>query len=394
MSTIVEKFTRPMQQPTLQVRHQQPTLQVRHQQPTLQARHQQSALQARHQQPTLQTRHQQQSRKKWLFVALLACVTLFFLLIDLITGPAELDLATVISVLLNREQADLYLQVIIWEVRLPYSLMAIVVGAALGLAGAEMQTALNNPLASPFTLGISAAATLGAAFVVVFNLQIWGIPPHYLLPTFAFGFSLLATAIILLVIRFINASISTIVLFGISLFFALNAAVSFLQFLSDDNALQQIVFWTMGSLSRADWQTVLVVACCLVVCFPLAMRNVAAMTLLRCGEEHAQASGVDVAKLRYGIMIRVSLLTAISICFVGEIGFIGLIGPHIARLLIGEDHRFFLPMSAISGALLMCLASIASKVIISGVVLPISIVTSIVGIPLFIILILSRSSRV
>jgi len=342
---------------------------------------------------SLQQQYDQQLHRKWLLLAGLLALTLFILLFDLSSGPADMGLDTVLSVLLDKQEADLYEQVIVWEVRLPYSLMAIVVGACLGLAGAEMQTALNNPLASPFTLGISAAATLGAAIVVVFNLQLPGVSSHYLLPIMAFVFSLLATMIILFVIRYINANISTIVLFGISLFFALNAAVSFLQFLSDDNALQQIVFWTMGSLSRANWLTVIIVSVCLCICLPLALRNVAAMTLLRCGEQHAQANGVDVSKLRYGIMIRVSLLTAISICFVGEIGFIGLIAPHIARLLVGEDHTFFLPMSAISGALLMSLASVASKVLISGVVLPISIVTSIVGIPLFITLILSRQSR-
>lgn len=352
------------------------------------------ALQTSNLATSLSPQYLKQLRKKWLLLGALSLATLIFFVIDLSCGPADITLETVLSALFNQQQTDLYLQVIIWEVRLPYSLMAIAVGACLGLAGAEMQTALNNPLASPFTLGISAAATLGAAVVVVFNLQLLGIPSNYLLPIMAFSFSLLATVVILLVIRFINADISTIVLFGISLFFALNAAVSFLQFLSDDNALQQIVFWTMGSLSRASWQTVIIVLTCFCICLPLALRNVAAMTLLRCGEQHAQANGVDVSKLRYGIMIRVSLLTAISICFVGEIGFIGLIGPHIARLLIGEDHKFFLPMSAISGALLMSLASIASKVMITGVILPISIVTSIVGIPLFISLILSRSSKI
>lgn len=341
----------------------------------------------------IETTYQNLIKRRVQLISALTLFTLLAFLIDLASGPSAMNLTTIIQGLLNPDSLSRGESVILYQVRLPYSVMAIVVGAALGLAGAEMQTALNNPLASPFTLGVSSAATLGAAFALVFDWSWAGISSTYIVPASAFVFALISTAIILLLANYFGAQIGTVVLFGISMFFALNAMVSFLQFLSSEDTLQQIVFWTMGSLARATWDNIVIVAVVFAVCLPLSMRNVWAMTLLRCGEDHARSSGVSVESLRLKLMIRVSLLTAVSIAFVGEIGFIGLVGPHIARLLIGEDHRFFLPASALCGALMMSMASIASKSLIPGIILPIGIVTSLVGIPLFMGLIITRARQ-
>jgi iron complex transport system permease protein len=211
-----------------------------------------------------------------------------------------------------------------------------------------------------------------------------------MLPLSAFVFAAVAALVVLSLSRALGASVHTVILFGIALLFGLNAVVGLLQFVADADALQQLVFWTMGSLARASVDKLLIVAAVFACCVPLSMRNAWAMTALRGGEEQARSAGIRVERLRLTVLLRVSLLTAAALAFVGEIGFIGLVGPHIARLLLGEDHRLFLPGSALAGALLMSCSSIASKSLIPGVVLPVGIVTALVGIPLFISLILMR----
>ncbi|WP_318467483.1 FecCD family ABC transporter permease [Photobacterium leiognathi] len=346
-----------------------------------------------HQTTSLSQRYRRFVIKRILLLSMMAIALVIAWVIDTATGPSQIGLNHIFSALFQPEVLDSVQQVIIFDVRIPYALMAIVVGAALGLAGAEMQTSLNNPLASPFTLGIGAAATLGAAVAILFDWSWLPFRFDYILPLFAFVFALLASLLVVVLSRSQGASVNTVILFGISLFFALNALVSLLMFVADSNALQQIVFWTMGSLVRANNEKVLIVALVFAVCFPLSMRQAWAMTAIRSGEDQARSIGIRVERMRLMVLLRVSILTAVAVAFVGEIGFVGLVGPHITRILLGEDHRFFLPGSAIAGALLLSLASIASKSLIPGVILPIGIVTSLIGIPFFMSLILSSKGK-
>jgi iron complex transport system permease protein len=335
-------------------------------------------------------------RFSFLRQALLAALLLALLVsfvADVATGPSLFPLADIWRGLFDRDSLSAAQAVILWDVRLPYAVMAVLVGASLGLAGAEMQTALNNPLASPFTLGIAAAATFGASLAIVLGLDFSGLGEHLAIPLMAFLFAGAATLLILVLSRSYGASTDTVVLFGIALLFAFEALGWLLQFIADSDALQQIVFWTMGSLARATWPKIAVVAAVFAICFAFSLRQVWAMTALRGGEEQARSFGIAVERLRLVVLLRVSLLAAAALAFVGTIGFVGLVGPHIARLLLGEDHRFYLPGAALAGALMLSLASIASKSIVPGVVLPIGIVTALVGVPLFMALILGRRKR-
>ncbi|MFN3986016.1 MAG: FecCD family ABC transporter permease [Rhodocyclaceae bacterium] len=312
--------------------------------------------------------------------------------VDLATGPAALGWRDVVTGWLQPDRLAPEMWVIIHEIRVPYALMAVVVGGALGLAGAEMQTALDNPLASPFTLGIGAAATLGASLVIVFGLGS-GLAREFALPLAAFLFAAAACGLLLVVARALGPALHTLVLFGIALLFGLNALVGALQFVADADALQQIVFWTLGSLARASMERVGMVGAVLLVCLAFAMRQAWALTALRGGEDHARSLGLRVERLRTMALLRVSLLTGVATAFVGEIGFVGLVGPHIARLLLGEDHRFLLPGSVLAGALLLSLASVASRAVLPGVILPVGLVTALIGVPLFIALIVSRGRQ-
>lgn len=320
-----------------------------------------------------------------LSVLLCACV-----LADMACGPSGLGLADVLQGLLRPGALDTAQQVIVWQVRLPYALMAVVVGASLGLAGAEMQTALNNPLASPFTLGVSAAAAVGASVAVVTGLTwvVWS--ENLAIPVLAFLGAATATGLIQLLAWRQGASVDTVVLFGIALLFTFEALLWLLQYVADSSALQQIVFWTMGSLGRATWIKIATVAAVLSACALWSATDAWALTALRAGEDQARSFGIAVERLRMLTLLRVSLLAATALSFVGTIGFVGLVGPHMARLLLGEDHRYLLPGSALAGALMLSMASILSKTLVPGVVLPIGIVTALVGVPLFMALVLRQ----
>lgn len=284
-------------------------------------------------------------------------------------------------------------QVIVWELRLPQALMAVLVGAALGLAGAEMQTVLDNPLASPFTLGLSEAAAFGAALAIVTGIGVPGVPQEVLVTVNAFAFALLAALLLDAVSRWLGMSAGGVVLFGIALVFSFNALLWLMQYMASAEALQAIVFWIMGSLTRASWTKIGVMAALLALVLPLALRDAWRLTALRLGEDRAASFGIDVARLRRASLLRVALLAGTAVSFVGTIGFIGLVAPHIARRLCGEDHRFYLPASALVGALILSLASIAAKAIVPGAVLPVGIVTALVGVPFFLGIVLRRGAR-
>lgn len=329
-------------------------------------------------------------RRRLLLLAVMAAGIAASFIVDLASGSSGLPVSDVLAALGSSAPADDPASIIVWQIRLPAAVMAVLVGAALALAGAEMQTTLDNPLASPFTLGMASAATFGAALWIVMGWSVPGVPGDWMLPVNAFACALASVLLLQAAARSRQAGPETLVLFGIALFFTFNALVAILQFVASDQALQQLVFWTMGSLARADWTTIQLLALAMAVVVPLSMRAAWKMTALRLGDERARSFGINVGRLRLHSLIRISVLTATSVAFVGTIAFVGLVGPHLARLLIGEDHRFFLPASMMAGALVMSLASVASKTLISGVEIPIGLVTALIGVPFFVSVILGR----
>lgn len=331
--------------------------------------------------------------RRLLLLLLIAGGVLLAFLLDMSTGASGLPLQQVLTGFLSPAALDRATAVILWDIRLPQAAMALAVGFALALAGAEMQTVLNNPLASPFTLGVTNAATFGAALAIVLLPSVAWLPANYIVPVLAFAFAMLSILLIHLLARLHGAGAETIVLFGIAMVFAMNALLWLVQYVATADANQQIVFWTMGSLGRATPEKVAIVAVAIAICLPFSLRNVWAMTALRGGEDHARSFGIQTGRMRLLVLLRVGFLSAAAVSFVGTIGFIGLVGPHIARLLLGEDHRFYLPGAGLAGALVLSLAATASKTLVHGLILPVGIVTALVGIPLFMGLILSQRRR-
>jgi iron complex transport system permease protein len=329
-------------------------------------------------------------RRAGVTVLALAALAASFAL-DLATGPAMLPVGAVVRALFG-QAGDPMVEAIVSTLRLPVALMAVAVGAALGLSGAVMQTILANPLASSYTLGISAGAGFGAALVILFGATL-PLDQDWAIPLAAFAFAGLACAMVAGVGRRRGATPEMLVLAGIACLFLFNALLSLLQFLASPEALQQIVFWLFGSLMRATSTRVGVVAAVLAVVLPLLLRDAWRLTALQLGDERAAALGVRVAALRLRAFAIVSLLTGAAVAFVGTIGFVGLVAPHIARMLVGEDQRHMLPASAVFGALLLSAASVASKSILPGTVFPIGIVTALIGVPFFFWLVLARGGH-
>jgi len=318
-----------------------------------------------------------------------ACAAAFVL--DVATGPAMLSPGAVAASLAGAG-GDRAIDVIVWTIRLPTAAMALAVGAALGLSGVVMQTILNNPLASSYTLGVSAGAGFGAALVIVFGAAI-PVAEAFALPFSAFLFSALACALVYAIGSARGATAETLVLAGIALMFLFQALLSLLQVLASPEALQQIVFWLFGSLQKTTWTSLAIVAGTTVLCLPVLLADAWRLTALRLGDERAGALGVSVRRVRYRVFGVISVLTAVSVAFVGTIGFVGLVAPHVARMLLGEDQRFLMAGATLTGALLLAAASVVSKLVVPGAVFPIGILTSLIGVPFFLWLVLAQRRR-
>ena len=314
--------------------------------------------------------------------------TLFVcIVLDVLTGPAFLRFADVAAALVSAAAVDPVVSVIVWDIRLPMTLMAVVVGAALAIAGVAMQTILANPLASPYTLGFSAAAGFGAALVILSGVTLPFLP-WLTVPVAAFVAAMGSACLVYGFARLRGMSTEVMVLAGIATLFLFQSLQSMVQYLAAPEVLQAIVFWLFGSLLKASWSNLPITTAILLVCIMLLLPDLWRLTALRLGDDRASALGISVRRLRIKIFVIVALLTSGAVAFVGTIGFVGLVAPHIARGLVGDDQRALMPMAALSGAIMMTGASILSKLISPGSVVPIGIVTAVVGVPFLFALIL------
>lgn len=329
------------------------------------------------------------ARRRAVAVIAFAVLLVVLCLCDLMIGPSRLSPGEIWQSFAGSPDASRASITILWQIRLPQLAMGLIVGASLGLGGVLMQTTLANPLASPFTLGFSAAAGFGAALALLSSsLLVLPVPDWVLTPLCAFTATLLATLIIWLITRVKGAQPEILAMAGIAVLFFFQSLQSLMQFLASPEVLQQIVFWLFGSLSKANWTSVRVSGAILFLCLPFILRDVWALTALRLGEANAESLGLDVQALRRRAALVTAALTAAAVCFTGTIGFVGLIAPHIARAVVGEDHRMTLPTAALAGAVILIAASVFGKLLSDGAVIPVGIITAIAGIPMLLIVIL------
>ena len=327
-------------------------------------------------------------RKRWFVILSFLAIGVVSLILDVMTGPAMLSVSEVVNALFSIGEVDKMTNNIVHNLRLPMALMALVVGATLAVGGAEIQTLLNNPMASPYTLGLAAAAGFGASIVIAFGS--FGLPVQVAVPIGAFVMTMLASGILFLFASKRRFSSEMLVLVGIALLFIFQSLLSLVQFISAPEVSQQILFWLFGSLNKATWQSLIIIIVVTTICVALLSKELWKLTALRLGEDRAASLGINLQILRIKVLILVAMMTATAISFVGVIGFIGLVAPHVARMLLGEDQRFFLPGAMLVGAAFLSLSSVLSKVIIPGALFPVGIVTSFIGVPFFFWIILNN----
>lgn len=306
----------------------------------------------------------------------------FTLVIDTMTGSAMLPAKEVLSCIFSPENASETTHVIVWSMRIPIAIMALTIGTALGTSGAVMQTILHNPLASPYTLGVGAGSAFGASLAIVMG---WG---EIGVSLSAYVFSFLICLLIYGMGKSRGMSTNSMVLAGIALLFLFQALQALIQYGASETENQSIVFWTFGSLQKSTWGKLSITVLITAVCIPFIMKDSWKYTALLMGDEKADSLGIRVDYIKLKAFFIISLLAAVAVCFTGTIGFVGLAGPHIARMLVGEDQRFYIPVSAVCGAAVLSAASIISKIIVPGTIFPIGIITSIIGVPFFFVLVI------
>ncbi|GAA4735000.1 iron ABC transporter permease [Nocardioides endophyticus] len=269
----------------------------------------------------------------------------------------------------------------LWSVRFPRVAMAIVVGAALAVAGALMQGIFGNPLAEPSVVGVSAGAAVAAACAIVFSLTFAG---DWTTAVCAFVGGLVTTLAVYLLSRADGRTeVVTLVLTGIAVNAVASALLALLMFLGDTQAREQIVFWQLGSLNGSRWQYVAVVAPMAAVGIFVACLSARSLDLLALGERSARHLGVNVERLRILLIVVVALLTAAAVSFCGIVAFVGLVIPHLIRMVTGPGHRILIPASALAGALALVIADTAARTLVAYADLPLGLLTSLVGGPFF-----------
>jgi iron complex transport system permease protein len=336
-------------------------------------------------------------KRKVFIIFLTIALLILFSVYAINAGSANVTVKNIITALMG--SADDRINIIVWNIRLPRILAAVVAGLGLSMAGCVMQSILKNPLASPFTLGISQGATFGAALaIVVFGAGASTsdsviINNPYIVVVFAFLGSMASTVVVLMLAKNFRATPETLVLSGVALSSLFSAVTMILQYFADDVRVASIVFWTFGDIGRASWSDLALMGIVVVTCAVYFMINRWNYNAMESGEESAKGLGVEVEKVRLLGMLACSFVAAVITSFVGIIGFIGLIGPHIMRRLIGSDYRFLIPASGLLGALVLLLSDTFARTIISPVILPVGAVTSFLGAPLFLYLLARRYAR-
>ncbi len=280
-------------------------------------------------------------------------------------------------------------EMIIWNIRLPRVLLALCVGASLALAGAAFQGLLRNPLADPYTIGVSSGAALGAVIVLFFQITIIGLG-SYTLPIVAIlsGFASLLIVFGLVRLSSRSLAIETIILAGIIVSAFIGSIISLIIALGDRDSMTQIIYWLYGSVGMRGWSHVQLIIPFMLAGSFILLIHYRELNALALGEDAADHIGVDVKRGKIFILIGASLLTGAAVAVSGSIGFVGLVIPHLVRLVTGPDHRHVLPLSMLTGGAFLILADLVSRTIIAPKELPIGVITALIGAPVFAVLLI------
>ena len=328
----------------------------------------------------------------------------FVVMFGLNSGAVDIPIETIIDLGFevfqssNKDSVSQQVKTILFDIRLPRICLAILIGAILAISGAVMQGLFRNPLAAPSLIGVSSGASVGASVVIV-------LAGAWLQSNTALGLSLVAIGafigsflVTVLVYRLstsaLGTSVTTMLLAGIAVSALAGAISGLLSYYADNEMLRQISIWQMGNLSTANWQRVLVLTVVAILVLSLFPRESKSLNALLLGESEARHLGIDVQQVKRKLILLTTLGIGTAVAIGGMIGFVGLIVPHIVRLLIGPDHRWLLPASALAGGVLLLLADTIARIIIAPTELPTGILTAILGAPFFIMLLVQQRREI
>ena len=326
---------------------------------------------------------------------IILCAAVLLLLVtvglDLAVGSSSMPPSALMSAIFSGPDASDINATIVWSLRLPMTLTALFVGTSLAMAGLQIQNITQNALASPSTLGITSAASFGAALAISLGLSVLG-QFWIATATSALIFALFVSFAIYFLSARRGMTPETVILAGIVVNFFFLALQQVLIYRSSPEVAQIINGWTFGNLERASWLAVGLNAALTLLIAIFLLKRSWEITALTLGEERAMSLGIAVKRLRIETFFLSALLIAGAVAFIGTVSFVGLVAPHIAKLLLGEDQRFLLPGTLLAGALLMVLSSLFAKLISAGAIIPVGIITSLVGVPFLLALLIRYSS--
>ena len=335
-------------------------------------------------------------RKKWMFIVLCVVLILFALVFSLSIGLYDISFADCYRVLIEHITGNItnpYEDDIIWNTRLPISLFAVIVGAVLALGGAVMQSMLRNPLADPYTMGVSSGALLGASLAIILGDTILPFfSESWVTITMAFLFSLIPVTVILLFSIKRKITATKVILIGIAMMYIFSAIVQLIMITSSEETLAEIYSWRVGTLALTKWETIPIPLIISLVCGFILMWHHRRINVMMAGSNSAHSMGVDPNNTLIMETTIVSLMTAAVVSFTGTIGFVGLVGPHVARLFVGSESKHLLPAAAVFGGLFLLLANCIARV--SGDYgLPVGVISAIIGCPLFIFILVKMRRK-
>jgi len=334
------------------------------------------------------------SYKRRLTLVCLIIITLFLVPLSVALGWYRASLLDILRVLFMPDNSPL--STVVWDLRLRRVLAALIIGAVLAGSGTAIQASLRNPLASPFTFGLSFAASLGVAVALLFlqggsiqRFQIYFYNP-FMVSIFAFLFSLIQVMVILLLAYRAGLGARALVLSAIAISFVYQAILYLLQYLVLNEILTStVVFWTFGDLGRIGWgELYLVAAISLAIVIPYFLYRSIDYDLMLSGEELARSAGISPERIRLETTIIAALGTAMATSFVGIIGFVCLVAPHAARLIVGGGHKYLMPTSMLMGSIILIISDTIGRTMIAPTIIPVGIMTSVVGAPLLVYLLI------
>ncbi|KGY14103.1 iron ABC transporter permease [Vibrio tubiashii] len=315
-------------------------------------------------------------------------------------GPMNIGfLDSVQSLLFRSEQLAPHINLVIHEIRFPRTILCMLVGAILAICGTVMQGLFRNPLAEPGIIGVSAGASLGAALAIVLFADLSEQYPQFMnlaaVPIFAFlGGALTTVLVYKLGTSKMGTSVTIMLLAGVAISALSGAGIGYMNFKADDQMLRDLSLWSMGSLAGANWTSITLCAVTLAILMVIFVRKAMSLNALLLGEAEANHLGIPVQRLKRQLILLTAVGVGITVSVSGMIGFIGLVIPHLGRMLSGPDHRTLLPISALMGALLLTCADMFSRVAVAPAELPVGIVTALIGAPFFIYLLFKQKGKI